>query len=110
MAPRIYGCAVTIALTCYGILYGGAALISAQGGRWMQQVEPANFAMAFTLILGCAALTGAPGTPTTLSSPPCGAGETAPTAPLPGWRDLWAAGMRLQLTPAPVPEPHCPAP
>ena len=55
-AARIYGCAATIALTSYGILYGGAALISARGGRWMQRVEPANFAMAFALIFGCIAL------------------------------------------------------
>jgi hypothetical protein len=55
-AARIYGGAAAIALTCYGILYAGAALVSAGGGRWMQRVEPANFAMAFVLIFGCAAL------------------------------------------------------
>jgi hypothetical protein len=276
-AARIHGGAAIIALTCYGILYGGAALVSAAGGRWRQRIEPANFIMALALIGGCIALASpladparlavqsqvqrlkdgavAPGafdftwlrrhglrfghdaladmtqgpaagfsteaardaainlstaprtpapTPTqiganitvrtpgarlpatllahdwpdsgasvppcltkaamacdawfmdldgdgtneillvygndahwwasvmkqrgggwrpaaTLSSPPCGAslaamraGEVAPTAPLPGWRDLWVAGQRLHLTPtsalAPVPELGCPAP
>jgi hypothetical protein len=54
---RVYGAAATIALACYGILYGGAALVSLGGGRWMRSVEPANFVMAAVLILGCAALT-----------------------------------------------------
>ncbi|MCP5412788.1 MAG: DUF4153 domain-containing protein [Alphaproteobacteria bacterium] len=55
-ALRVYACATVIVLTCYGILYGGAALISIGGGRWMQRLEPANFMMAFALIAGCIAL------------------------------------------------------
>lgn len=55
-APRVYACAVTIVLACYGILYGGAGLISIGGGRWMSRVEPANFVMAFVVIGFCIAL------------------------------------------------------
>jgi hypothetical protein len=54
---RVYGGAATIVLACYGILYGGAALVSLGGGRWMRSVEPANFIMAVVVILGCVALT-----------------------------------------------------
>ena len=54
---RVYGVAATIVLACYGILYGGAALVSLGGGRWMRSVEPANFIMAVVVILGCVALT-----------------------------------------------------
>jgi hypothetical protein len=56
---RVYGCAATIVLACYGILYGGAALVSLGGGRWMRSVEPANFVMAAVLILGWRLKSGA---------------------------------------------------
>lgn len=65
--PRVYACAVTILLTCYGLLYGGAALISIGGGRWMQRVEPANFMMAFVTIAGCIALATPLADPTALA-------------------------------------------
>lgn len=55
-AARIYGGAAATALACYGILYGGAALVSAVDGRWRQRIEPANFIMALALVAGCIAL------------------------------------------------------
>ncbi len=65
---RVYAGALTALLACYGILYGGAALVCVGGGSWMRQVEPANFAMALVVIAGALALASPLGDPARLAS------------------------------------------
>jgi hypothetical protein len=55
-AERLYAASAIAMTGLYGLLYGGAALISIGGGRWMQRLEIVNPLMALLLVGLCLAL------------------------------------------------------
>jgi hypothetical protein len=55
-SPRIFAAACLAILSLYALAYTASALLSLSGGRWMQDIEIANMAMAFGILILLAAL------------------------------------------------------
>ena len=50
-SPRIFAAACLAVLSLYALAYTASALLSLGGGRWMQDIEIANLAMAFGILI-----------------------------------------------------------
>jgi hypothetical protein len=50
-SPRIFAAVCLAVLSLYALAYTASALLSLGGGRWMQDIEIANIAMAFGILI-----------------------------------------------------------